>query len=568
MVTGGPIDVLTGDWLAELTMLILAKNRLRDPKTGYAKTFVTQMEQVMGECLDRGVRVVSNAGGLEPAACADAVFAVAQRLGLDPRIAYVQGDNILDRLAELRDSGIDFTHLDTGEPLGDREVMTANVYLGGWGITEALASGADIVITGRVTDASLAMGPAAWYHSWARHDWNQLAGALVAGHVLECGTQATGGNYSFFGEIDGLEHPGFPIAEIDADGSAVITKHPGHGGNVSVGTVTAQLLYEITEHHYLNPDVVARFDSVRLDQVGADRVRISGTVGSPPPRTAKVAINCESGYRSTNTLYLTGLDIRAKAQLLEDTLRSRLDRHKFDSIEFKLEERTQDDPPTNAAAMSELRIVAKADNTRALDSLSRTITELALATYPGIFMSVGSSAPHSYGIYWPALISSDLIHQEVVMGDDHIGVLEFSGERADPNVEEHIGTPDPAALAAYAELAGSRRMRRAPLGRAFGTRSGDKGGNANLGIWATSDLGYLWLRTNLTIERLQELLPEVEPFVIERFEFDNLRSLNFVIVGLLGEGVASSTRLDSQAKSLGEWLRARLVELPEELLHG
>ncbi len=565
MVTGGPIDVLTGDWLAELTMLILAKNRLRDPKAGYARTFVTQMEQVMGECLERGIRVVSNAGGLEPAACAQAVGTVAQRLGLAPRIAYVEGDDILDRLDELKGAGIEFSNLETGEALGSRRVMTANVYLGGWGITEALAAGADIVITGRVTDASLTMGPAAWHHGWSTDAWNQLAGALVAGHVLECGTQATGGNYSFFREIDRLEHPGFPIAEIAADGSAVITKHPDHGGMVSIGTVTAQLLYEISGHRYLNPDVVAHFDSIDLEQVAPNRVRISGTIGSPPPTTAKVAINCDSGYRSTNTVYLTGLDIAPKAQVFEDTLRTQLDQDDFDSIEFRLEERTHDDPQTNVAAMSELRIVAKAGTTRVLDSLSRIITELALATYPGVFMSVGSNTPHAYGIYWPALIPSELVHQEVVVGDTRHGVREFRGTRMGADHRAPAPNQDPAPCPTPTNR--TLRQQRVPLGRAFGARSGDKGGNANLGIWARSDAGYAWLSTKMTIECLRELLPEVQPLAIERYEFANLRAVNFVIVGLLGEGVASSSRLDAQAKSLGEWLRARYVDLPEELLN-
>ena len=320
MVEGGPIDVLTGDWLAELTMLVLAKNMLRDNGTGYARTFVTQMEQVMGECLDRGIKVVSNAGGLTPDRCAEAVAAVAAKLGLDPVIGYVEGDNLVPRLAELRAAGADLANLDTGEPLGDRQVLTANAYLGGWGIAEALARGADIVITGRVTDAALALGPAAWHHGWQRYDWDALAGAVVAGHVIECGAQATGGNFAFFTEVPGLEHPGFPIAEVAADGSAVITKHPGHGGMVSADTVTAQLLYEIGGPAYLNPDVTARFDSIALAADGQDRVRITGVRGDSPPATAKVALNYQGGWRSTLTLYLTGLDIEEKAALVERAL--------------------------------------------------------------------------------------------------------------------------------------------------------------------------------------------------------------------------------------------------------
>ena len=405
MVDGGPIDVLTGDWLAELTMLVLAKNRQRDPAGGYARTFVTQLEQVMGECLSRGIKVVSNAGGLAPAACAAAMAEVAARLGLDPLIAYVSGDDLLPRLAELRAAGVDLAHMDTGEPLGDRAVLTANAYLGGWGIADALARGADIVITGRVTDAALAVGPAAWHHGWRRDDWDALAGAVVAGHVIECGAQATGGNFSFFTEVPGLEHPGFPIAEVAADGSSVITKHPGQGGMVSVDTVTAQLLYEIGGREYLNPDVTARFDSIRLSADGPDRVRISGVRGGSPPVTAKVALNYQGGWRSTITLYLTGLDIEAKAVLAQRALWSAIPggRDAFDSVDIALLRTDKPDPRTNAEAMAQLRITVKdADEHVVGRAFSARVTELALACYPGLFGGAPAASAQAFGVYWPS----------------------------------------------------------------------------------------------------------------------------------------------------------------------
>ena len=285
MVEGGPIDYLTGDWLAELTMLILSRTQAKRPGGGYARTFLTQMEEVMGSCLDRGIRVVANAGGLDPTGCAEAIQEVADRLGLAPRLGVVSGDDLLARLDELIAAGHDFTHLDTGEALGARraEVVTANAYLGCWGIVEALGQGADIVVTGRVTDAAVVIGPAAHAHGWSRTDWDALAGACVAGHVIECGAQATGGNYAFFTEVPDLRHPGFPLAEIAADGSSVITKHPGTGGELSIGTVTSQLLYEIGSERYLNPDVVARFDTIQLAVDGPDRVRIAPVRGEPAP---------------------------------------------------------------------------------------------------------------------------------------------------------------------------------------------------------------------------------------------------------------------------------------------
>jgi len=437
MVDGGPIDVLTGDWLAELTMLVLAKNMLRDPAAGYARTFVTQMEQVMGDCLDRGIRVVSNAGGLSPRRCAEAVQAVAAKLGLDPVIAYIEGDDLMPRMAELRAAGAELRNLDTGEPLGERQVITANAYLGGWGIADALARGADIVITGRVTDAALVAGPAAWHHGWRRDDWDALAGAVVAGHVIECGAQATGGNFAFFTEVPGLEHPGFPIAEVAADGSSVITKHPGQGGLVSVDTVTAQLLYEVGCPAYLNPDVTARFDTIRLSPEGQDRVRISGVLGDSPPATAKVALNYSGGWRSTLTLYLTGLDIEDKAALVERALWASIPggRDAFDAVEVSLLRTDKPDPATNADAMAQLRITVKAADERTVGrAFSARVTELALASYPGMFGDGLAGGARAFGVYWPTTVPAGLVKQEVVVGPDR-------------TVVEPAVPPDPPALA-------------------------------------------------------------------------------------------------------------------------
>lgn len=560
MVDGGPIDVLSGDWLAELTMLILAKNRIRDASTGFARTFVTQMEQVMGDCLDRGIKVVSNAGGLAPAACAEAVHAVADKLGLAPTIAYIEGDDLLDRLAELRAAGHGLENLDTGAALGDQPVLTANAYLGGWGIADALARGADIVITGRTTDAALVVGPAAWRHGWGRDDWDALAGAVVAGHVIECGAQATGGNYSFFQEVPGLEHPGFPIAEVAADGSSIITKHPGHGGRVSIGTVTAQLLYEIGGPAYLNPDVTARFDTIRLDEVGPDRVRISDVHGEPPPATSKVCINFEGGHRTTTTLYLTGLDVEEKAALLERGLWSSIPggRDAFADVTVQLVRTDHDDPATNEEAVAQLRITVKDPDERKVGrALSAAVTELALSSYPGY--TGGGASTQSYGVYWPAAIPSDLVWQEVVVDGARTIV-----ESTPPGPARDLGSTRPRPGGPVTGDPGATV--RAPLGRVAGARSGDKGGNANVGVWARTDEAYAWMEQLLTIERFKELLPETAPLTVERHPLPNLRAVNFVVRGLLGEGVASSTRMDPQAKGFGEYLRAKVVDVPTAFL--
>ena len=318
MVDGGPIDVLTGDWLAELTMLLLGKAVLAG-RPGYARTFLTQVEQVLPACLERGIKIVSNAGGLDPAGCAAAVREIARRAGLTPVVAHVEGDDLLARVPDLKRAGHQLSNADTGQTLADAGVtpLTAHAYLGARPIASALDAGADVVITGRVTDAALVVGPGIWRFGWTGADLDALAGAVVAGHVLECGCQATGGNYAFFGEVPDLARAGFPLAELAADGSAVITKHPGTGGLVSVGTVTAQLLYEIGSPRYLNPDATARFDTIRLAQAGPDRVSLAGVRGEPPPEDLKVAINYAGGYRNSMILAIEGLDAAAKAAVAE-----------------------------------------------------------------------------------------------------------------------------------------------------------------------------------------------------------------------------------------------------------
>lgn len=560
MVDGGPIDVLTGDWLAELTMLILAKTR-KGGGSGWARTFVTQMEQVMGTCLDKGIKVVTNAGGLDPAGCADAVQQVADRLGLSPRIAYVAGDDLLPRLDELRGSGHGLSNLDTGEALGDRSPMTANAYLGGWGIADALSRGADIVVTGRVTDAAVVVGPTAWHFGWKRDDWDALAGAVVAGHVIECGCQATGGNYAFFKEVPGLEHPGFPIAEMHADGSFVVTKHPGTGGLVSVGTVTAQLLYEIQSERYLNPDVVTRFDTISVEQQGPDRVLVHGTRGEPAPETTKVCINLEGGFRNSMTLCLTGLDIEEKAALVERTFWSHQKggREAFAQATTRLVRSDHDDPATNETGVAMLSFIVKDPDERKVGrAFSNVGTEMGLSSYPGFFGTGGPSGATAFGVYWPALVPSDLCPSEVVVaGDRQIVEATRGGDYAPINV-----APRPAAPA----IKPDGPTQRAPLGLVFGARSGDKGGNANVGLWARTPEAYAWLDQFLTIERLKQLLPEARPLEVRRFPLPNLLAINFVLVGLLEEGVAASTRMDAQAKSLGEYIRARVVDLPVSLL--
>lgn len=534
MLTGGPLDVLTGDYLAELTMLILGRDRMKDPNLGYAKTFLRQMEENLGLALDRGVKIVANAGGLNPAGLASALRELAGRLGLEVAVAHVEGDDLIGR--------------------GWDGALTANAYLGAWGIAECLNAGADVVVTGRVTDASLVVGPAAAHFGWARDDYDALAGAVVAGHVVECGAQATGGNYAFFTELDELEHAGFPIAEIHEDGSSVITKHPGTGGAVTVETVTAQLLYEIGGPAYLGPDVTSRFDTITLTDAGTDRVRISGVRGEPPEARLKVCLNTLAGFRNSTTFVLCGLDIEQKAALARRQLERVVG---TEGITWTLARTDHPDADSEETASALLHATIMTADPKRAKAFSRAGVELALASYPGFTLTAPPADGTPVGVYRPEFIDQ----REV----EHVAVLP-SGERRviDPPVDtQNLGV----VVVAMDELpVPGGPTRRMPLGVIAGARSGDKGGDANLGVWARTEQAYAWLVHELTVDRLRQLLPETKDFDIDWLPLPNLRSVNFVIYGLLGKGVAASTRFDPQAKALGEWLRSRQVDIPEVLL--
>ncbi|WP_078622090.1 acyclic terpene utilization AtuA family protein [Streptomyces sp. NRRL S-244] len=560
MLTGGPLDVLTGDYLAELTMLILGRDRLKTPDLGYAKTFLRQLEEGLGLARERGVRIVANAGGLNPAGLADAIRLLAAKTGVAVSVAHVEGDDLM--------------------PFAEG-ALTANAYLGGAGITACLRAGADVVVTGRVTDAALVSGSAAWWFDWAPDDHDRLAGAVVAGHVLECGTQATGGNYAFFTAHD-VRRPGFPLAEIAEDGSSVITKHPGTGGVVSAGTVTAQLLYETQGPRYLGPDVTARLDTVRLSDLGADRVAITGVVGEPPPPTLKVGVTRIGGWRNEVVFVLTGLDIEEKAALVQAQLADALSQ--VATADWTLARTDHEDAGTQETASALLRLVVRDPSP---DRVGRTLTseaiELALASYPGFHVTSPPGPAQPYGVFTSSAIPSTAV--------PHVAVLPNGTRQPVPPVPSAppasdargLGGGAPAGSGAEArdgdlgaeaaltrtappEAPAGRATRRVPLGTLVGARSGDKGGDANIGVWVESDEAWEWLHATLTVETLQALLPETAGLRVTRHALPNLRALNFTIAGILGAGVASAHRFDPQAKALGEWLRARHVDIPAHLL--
>ncbi|GAB2935939.1 acyclic terpene utilization AtuA family protein [Streptomyces heilongjiangensis] len=537
MLTGGDLDVLTGDYLAELTMLILGRDRLKDPAAGYARTFLRQLEECLGLAHERGVRIVTNAGGLNPAGLADAVRALADRLGLPVRVAHVEGDDL------------------TARHPGS---LAAHAYLGGFGIAACLREGADVVVTGRVTDAALVTGPAAAHFGWGPGEYDRLAGAVVAGHVLECGTQATGGNYAFFADGD-IRRPGFPLAELHEDGSCVITKHPGTGGFVDTGTVTAQLLYETAGARYAGPDVTARLDTVRLIQDGPDRVRVEGVRGEAPPPTLKVGLNRLGGFRNEVVFVLTGLDIEAKAAVVQAQMADALAKSPPREVRWELARTDHPDAPTEETASALLRLVVRDPNPEAVGrALSGAAIELALASYPGfhVLQPPGKGAP--YGVFEDVYVDQGAVEHTAVLHDGRRIPVPPPHDTLVPLPVDEPPLPEP--------LPAGLPTRRAPLGLVAGARSGDKGGTANIGLWARTDDAWRWLAHTLTTDRLRALLPETADLPVTRHPLPELRALNFVVEGILGAGVASQHRFDPQAKALGEWLRSRHLDIPEVLL--
>lgn len=563
MVEGGPIDVLTGDYLAELTMAILFNQRMqRGEDKGYVGTFLKQVKEVAQSCKDKNIKIVTNAGGLNPSSMALEIEKILKELSIDLKVAYIDGDDLMPRITELNNEGELFNNIDKKIPLNESgcQTLTANAYLGAWGIKEALDKGADIVVCPRVTDAAVVIGPAAWKFGWNRTDYDSLAGALAAGHIIECGCQATGGNYSFFKEVPTFDNVGYPIAEIEKDGSFTITKHPGTGGLVSIGTVTAQLLYEISSPAYINPDVIGHFDTLRIEQEGKDRVYVSGCRGSTPPPTHKACINLAGGYRNGMDLVITGLDIEEKAKIFTDALFNSVGgKEQFDDVSINLHRTNKENPNSNEEAMATLSISVKSMNPDLVGRLfSAKIIELSLANYPGFFSSGGGKKPGPVIVYWPALVDSKFINEYVHIDGETIEIIPTS----QMGFEESFYQKNLVEIAPAPE----GKTDKGPLGSYFGARSGDKGGCANLGVWAKTDLSYSFLYNFLTVEKLKELLPDLNNYEIDRYDLPNIKSLNFYIHGILEDGVSSNNKKDGQAKSLGEYLRAKIVDLPISII--
>ncbi len=581
----GPLalDYVSIDYLAEVTMSILQKQRLKDPGAGYARDFVTQIEPLLERILERGIRVITNAGGVNPVACAEALAAVARAKGLELRLAVIDGDDIAPRLGELRAQGVDLRNLETGEsfaPYAGR-ALSANAYFGARPVVEALRGDPDIVICGRVTDTGITLAPLVHAFGWSATDYDRIAHGIVAGHIIECGAQATGGNFTDWRKVPSFVDVGFPVVECAPDGSFVVTKQPGSGGLVTTQTVREQLLYEMGDPQaYLTPDVIADFSSIRLEPAGPDRVRVSGVKGRPPTDLLKVSVAYADGHKASGSLIVSGPDARAKAEVFAQVFWERcaaeLRKAGLPALDDTCTEFIGDDAthrgltPEHVASEVLLRLSARSAERRPLDVYRKLLPSMILSGPAGVAVTGGAPAISEVVSYWPALMPQEHARPVVTVFEER-GTGRFEPvSRAGP-LDWPVTGGGGASGARVADpwaFDGGRggRVVAMPLMRIAHARSGDKGDTANIGLIGRSPECYAWLRDHVTAEQVKTWFAGVCHGKVERFAVPHLWALNFLLEGALGGGGTRSLFIDAQGKTLSQALLRCVVDVPEALL--
>ncbi|CAM1505001.1 Fc.00g106380.m01.CDS01 [Cosmosporella sp. VM-42] len=574
LASSGAVDAITADYLAEFNIAWKAIELQTQPDLGYEPNFLEQLAWENGAgaraLANNRVKVVHDGGALNPKGLAKKVDTYFRSLGIrNIKVAWIEGDNVTEHVKSNRFGKPQ--HLDqTGRVFQThgKQILAANVYTGQRGIIKALEQGADIVICGRCCDASPVMGLASWWHGWKATDYQELAGSLMAGHIIECGAYVTGGNYCGQQEVPQLHHVGYPIAEISADGTSIITKPEGTNGQVTVDTCKGQLLYEIQGPNYLNPDVIAEIDGARLEKVGKDRVRLTGIVGLPPPDTAKVAICVLGGYQAEISAYAAGLDTDFKFNLMKDQVLRQINPEDFTTFSIEKYGSSPVNPRSQKDCTVQFRMFAQSPKKEAFTQFRRAIFYNGMQGYCGLHLGMDwrTMEPKPYVSYFPALV------QQGILPD--LAVHFVTGEKYDvppPTLSGSIAVsqrPSGHQTATSNRLSARDKTVTRPLGDLLFARSGDKGGNANIGFWVRDPAAYPFAQSFLTVPRVIELLADDwDPkYSVERCEFPNLNAVHFVIKGILQDGVSSSSVLDGFGKSIGEFLRARVVELPEKLV--
>ncbi|KAF2111438.1 hypothetical protein BDV96DRAFT_551859 [Lophiotrema nucula] len=579
------IDVLFGDWISEISMTFRGHQRATRPadaeRLAFEMSFVAALKPAIKDVAKNKIKIVSNAGSCDPEALAKVVQQVVKDYGLDLKVAFVTGDDVSEQFREALKAGEKFPSLPSDTPIDEWgvEPVCAQAYLGGAGIAEALTSGADIVICGRVADASPVIGAAMWYHKWGREDYDQLAYALVAGHLLECSSYVTGGYYTGFKkellQVNNCTNCGFPIGEIQANGEFIITKEETAGGVVNVHTVTSQLLYEIQGPLYYNSDVTARIDSIKLEEEAPNRVRVTGVIGLPPPPTTKIGITAQGGWQAEVHFFLTGLDIEEKVELVKrQTLESMGNyRKEFQTLAFNVTGSVAVNPNNQASATVDLRIFAQSRNADLMSagqhkgvapdepSFGKWCIENCLQGYPGgtPAMDLRQSVGKPFFEYWVALFPQEKISHEVHTHDGKtIAITPPTNSKTYPRQQDSYDTSSPLPLDTWGETV------KAPLGHIAHGRSGDKSSDCNLGLFVRHADEWDWLRSLLSVGKLRELLGEEDKGKkIDRFEIPALNAVHFLLRDHLDRGANSSSTYDILGKNVCEYIRCKLVEIPK-----
>lgn len=577
----------------------------------YEPTFLEALVPALPSLSRYKIRVAVNAGASGTESLHKAVCKLISDAGLDLKVAWISGDEVLPAVeSALSSKSSPFENVHTGVTLADWtfKPIYAQAYLGGLGIAAAFQAGADIVLCGRVSDASPIIGAAAWWHGWDRSRLDCLANALVAGHLIECSSYVTGGNYSGFRTLEASmwEELGYPIADISASGVVVLTKSKGSGGMVDVGTCTAQLLYEIQGPYYYNSDVTAVLDGISFEQLGTDRVALHGVRAMPPPPTTKVGITARGGYQAEVHWFLVGLDIQAKASMLETQIRRILSPHssRFTLLAFTLNGSCPDNPTNQCSATVDLRILAQAPNAADLagNKFARLCLDVFMCAYPGAtpHLDMRMAFPKPIYEYFVTLLPQTAIQHRVhlpFIAPNHVltipppPITHVFPARQPSTDTTTLPLPQPPrdtlskaadhAAGAWAELParpGASILResfgpwgrtvRAPLGWVVHGRSGDKGSDANLGLWVRHAAEWDWLRSLLSVQRIKALLADeyVPGRAVERFEIPGLRAVHFLLRDHLDRGVSCSSSYDALGKNVAEFVRARWVDVPVRFL--
>ncbi len=574
-VFGGRLDYITMDFLAEITMSILQKQRSGDAEAGYARDFLPMLKKVLPKLMADGTTIITNAGGVNPQACAQAIAKLASELGLAPRIAIVYGDDILPDLDRLQGSGIAFDNMEDGSrfaPVAAR-IQAANIYFGAAPVVEALKWKPNIVVTGRVTDTGITLAPMIYEFGWKLNDWTRLAHGIVAGHIIECGSQSTGGNFTDWEKVESFDRIGYPIVEVSEDGSFIVTKHRGSGGLVSVDTVREQLFYEMgSPTAYLTPDVVADFSSIKLEQAGQDRVRVFGIRGFEPTPLYKVSMAYEDGFKATGSIMISGPNARKKAEAyarifwnrcpgpFEETLTEYVG---YDSCHRSLVHKTDGNEIL-------LRLGARAKEEKDLRLFGKMIPSLILSGPPGVAVIGGVPKATKVMSYWPALMPKTAVHPKIAYFEKGVLIAEksvidtptgnFKANELDAQIATNASQTVEQALIDHAAPTS------APLAVIALARSGDKGDTANIGVLARSQEAYDFLNKYLTAQKVKDWFQELCAGKVTRYQLPGMMGFNFLLEEALGGGGTRTLRIDAQGKTFAQALLAQKILIPANLL--